>query len=205
MSRCSGRSSGGLTLSTPFLMRIRDVFRFKDGRTVLVGEVEGEDNLIPTDLCELAVDGEVRGRFRIEGEMIECGAGADGPGRLRSISTRRLGGLESSDLGEREWSIRPGPRREQRMHRHLIGVDSPPPDYVADPLTLGPVLPEGWDGDAWVEPGGRGYFLRAWHKPTARVAYGRGPTYEAARRVLLDDVRSGARRAEVTDSGVGMA
>lgn len=83
------------------------------------------------------------------------------------------------------------------MHRHLVGLDSPPPEYIADPMTLGPVLPEGWDGDAWVEPRGRGYFLRAWNKGTARVAYGIGTTYEESRKRLLDDVAAGTRRAEI--------
>ena len=74
------------------------------------------------------------------------------------------------------------------MHRHLIGVESPPPDYVADSMTLGPVLPEGWDGDAWEKPGGGGSFLRAWNKSTERFAIGRGNTYEEARGELMREV-----------------
>ena len=79
------------------------------------------------------------------------------------------------------------------MHRHLLGIDSPPPDYIADPITQGPVLPEGWDGDAWVKASGRAYFLRAWDKESHRVAYGRGSSYDDARRELLEDIASGTR------------
>jgi hypothetical protein len=53
-------------------------------------------------------------------------------------------------------------------------------------MTQGPVLPEGWDGDAWVDASKKGYFLRARHKQSARVAYGKGSTYEEARRALLE-------------------
>jgi hypothetical protein len=84
------------------------------------------------------------------------------------------------------------------MHRHLIGLDSPPPEYVADPMTQGPVLPEGWDGDAWVDPTGPGCYLRAWNKESGRVAYGRGGLYEEARRALLQEVARGSRRVRVS-------
>ena len=83
-------------------------------------------------------------------------------------------------------------------HRHLIGIDSPPADYVADDMTVGPVLPEGWDGDAWMNPSGGGHFLRAWNKQTGRFAIGAGTKYEDARQHLLDDVRRGSRRVVVT-------
>lgn len=85
------------------------------------------------------------------------------------------------------------------MHRHLIGLESPPDDYVPDPMTQGPVLPEGWDGDAWVDPNPRrtGYFLRAWNARTNRVAYARGTNYESARRALLAEVSEGTLRVEV--------
>jgi hypothetical protein len=93
------------------------------------------------------------------------------------------------------------PHKDRRiaMHRHLIGLESPPPDYIPDPMTQGPVLPEGWDGDAWVDPNPRrpGYFLRAWNAQTGRVAYARGTTYEDARRMLLTEVAEGTQRVEV--------
>ncbi len=89
------------------------------------------------------------------------------------------------------------------MHRHLLGVDSPPAEYVADPMTQGPILPEGWDGDAWVDPAGPGCFLRAWSKSTGRIATGRGKTYEDARRELLNDVGRGRRSVVVTAQEIG--
>ena len=86
------------------------------------------------------------------------------------------------------------------MYRHLIGIDSPPPEYVLDPMTQGPILPEGWDGDAWCDPGGRGFYLRAWNKASGRVAYSRGRTYADARAALLREVVEGRRRVEATEA-----
>lgn len=83
------------------------------------------------------------------------------------------------------------------MHRHLLGIESPPADHVPDPLTLGPVLPEGWDGDAWIAAKGDHFFLRAWNKSSSRVAYARAETYETARRLLLDEIADGSQTVEV--------
>ena len=88
------------------------------------------------------------------------------------------------------------------MHRHLIALESPPAEFVPDPMTLGPVLPEGWDGDAWIRPGNPSYFLRAW-SIDGRVAYGIADTYEAARRLLLEDVASGTLRVKFEFEGSG--
>ncbi len=82
------------------------------------------------------------------------------------------------------------------MHCHLLGLDSPPPDSIPDPLTLGLVLPEGWDGDAWTDPTEKSYFLRAWNTASAHIAYGQGQTYEDARLALLQDIRPGTKRVE---------
>jgi hypothetical protein len=89
------------------------------------------------------------------------------------------------------------------MHRHLLGLDSPPASYIADAITQGPILPEGWDGDAWVDLGEREYFLRAWNKESGRVAYGRGSSYDEARRALLKDVAHGFRKVSTQEIGVG--
>jgi hypothetical protein len=85
------------------------------------------------------------------------------------------------------------------MHRHLIGLDSPPRHYVAEPTTLSGILPEDWDGDAWVAPGGSGYFLRAWNKGEGLIAYGEGPRYEIARERLLQGVTSASSRVKVVN------
>lgn len=78
------------------------------------------------------------------------------------------------------------------MYRHLLGLESPPSDYVPDPMTQGPVLPEGWDGDAWVSLQPDGYFLRAWNPEKSLVAYGRGKTYKSASESLMEEVRGSA-------------
>ena len=88
------------------------------------------------------------------------------------------------------------------MHRHLIGLKSSPADYNADTMTLGPVLPEGWDGVAWERVGGRGgSFLRAWNKAKGLVSYGEANSYEEARCLLLDEVSRGGKMAALEPSG----
>ena len=82
-------------------------------------------------------------------------------------------------------------------HRHLVGIDSPPQDFVSDDMTLGPRLPEGWDGDAWTKPKGGGYFLRAWNKADARCALGVGATYEEASKQLMAEITGGGRKVEI--------
>ena len=84
------------------------------------------------------------------------------------------------------------------MHRHLLGLTSPPADYIFDRLATTLGLPQDWDGDAWVRSSGRGYFLRAWNVATGRVAYGEGNRFDDARQNLLDDVIAGTRRVKVS-------
>ena len=84
------------------------------------------------------------------------------------------------------------------MHRHLLGLTSPPADYVPDRLATTLALPEDWDGDAWVRANGQGYFLRAWNVATGRVAYGEGIKHDEARRRLLLEVVDGNRRVKVS-------
>lgn len=46
-----------------------------------------------------------------------------------------------------------------------------PSGYVLDPMTPGPIVPEGWVADAWQAPDlGCGYFLRAWNDETGQIA-----------------------------------
>ena len=84
------------------------------------------------------------------------------------------------------------------MHRHLLGLTSPPADSVPDRFAMTLGLPDQWDGDVWVKSNGRAYFLRAWNVETNRVAYGEGIKYEDARQNLLTDIDQGNRRVKVT-------
>ena len=187
-------------MSNDFRLVIEDVFRFQDGRTVFAGVVDEPHGYIGRGTFELVVDGELRGGFLIEGEMLAAG----GDGSKRAVSTTDVRCVDRAFLEGHEIVLRPADPSKRRgafvMHRHLLGVESPPAEYLADPMTQAPILPEGWDGDAWVGPRGRGYFLRAWNKQVGLVAYGRGPTYEAARRAILDQVADGGRRIEINPS-----
>ena len=195
-------------------MQLTDLFRFRDGRTVFCGEVEGAAGYLPHSLAEIVVDGETRSvPFRIEGEMIPGPSTGAGSG-LRAVSTGELRCLLADSLKRGRWELRlypaggrpagphavdPDADRRAQMHRHLLGLKSPDRDFLPDPMTQGPVLPEGWDGDAWCGPPGKGYFLRAWNADDQRVAYGSGLTYESARTALLEEVRAGGRRVHVEE------
>lgn len=65
-----------------------------------------------------------------------------------------------------------------------------PLDYKPDPMTLGPRLPFGWQGDAWVQPcwiRSESYLLRAW-SAAGDVIVARGFLYADARRRLLEQI-----------------
>jgi len=191
-----------------FALHVTDIFHFRDGRTVFAGASDHGPGYIPAGNVQLWVDGEVRGLFRIEGEMLSCPPSADR--RLRAVSTTETHCLDRSSLDSHQWLLKPAntdgrspqdlPRGRDTVHRHLIGLDSPPPEFAADPVTQGPMLPENWDGDAWVASGPK-YWLRAWNSQTGRVAYGMGETYADARQRLLEDIHEGARRVEARVHG----
>jgi hypothetical protein len=52
-------------------MRVRDVFRFSDGRLVFVGPVESAPPAIATAACDVIVDGEVTGQIEVSQELPE--------------------------------------------------------------------------------------------------------------------------------------
>lgn len=177
-------------------MRVRDLFRFDDGRTVLCGEVEdGGVVLIRPGPCDVLVDGERVATVAIHPEMILCRPTIPERDGLRSIATRDETSLSREIVRDRTCHVE-GPMR-YRGHRHLIGIESPPRKYVPDTITYGPALPEGWDGDAWIQPGGGGYFLRAWNKAEARFAIGTGTGYAAAREQLLSEIARGGRTVQI--------
>jgi len=84
-------------------------------------------------------------------------------------------------------------------HRHLIAIESPPDNHEPDDMTLGPVLPAGWDGDAWKgkDKAGNSYWLRAWNQKTTCYAIAQASTYVAARQILCADVAEGGSRKAV--------
>jgi hypothetical protein len=68
-----------------FEMRIVDLFKFSDGRTVFVGPITGSINFVRSCNCQLIVDGTAQGTIQIESEMIPDGQHPEGH---RSLSTR---------------------------------------------------------------------------------------------------------------------
>jgi hypothetical protein len=63
--------------------------------------------------------------------------------------------------------------------------------FRPDTMTRGPLLPHGWDGDAWTRPGGyvgQTYLVRAWNPTKKRLLIGRGLLYKDARRQLLERI-----------------
>lgn len=74
-------------MAQSFRMHIKDIFHFRDGRTVLAGPVEGEIRLLQPGRCEVWVNGTRLASIQIEGEMIACGAHPHEAGCERSVST----------------------------------------------------------------------------------------------------------------------
>jgi hypothetical protein len=72
-------------------MEISDVFKFGDGRTVFVGDVEGSPGLVERVECELLVDGDVHQPVLIDGEEM--------PERRQNINPRKRAVGTSDDIG----------------------------------------------------------------------------------------------------------
>lgn len=68
-----------------FTMRVEDVFRLGDGRTVFVGGVDGERTFIGPCVCRLFVDETMIAEYQIEGEMLV--ERREGSQPWRSLST----------------------------------------------------------------------------------------------------------------------
>lgn len=179
-----------------FRMSIQDIFFFRDGRTVLAGAIEGGENVIVLPgSATILINGEKLANIHIEPEMIASRALPMEKLALRAVSTTDPTGLTKEMIQTKNCTLEGSMRFSG--HRHLVGIDSPPRDYVPDDMTLGPRLPDGWDGDAWMKPDGGGYFLRAWNKTTARCAIAVGTKYEEARKRLLDEIAHGGNKVEI--------
>lgn len=179
-----------------FRMAVKELFLLKDGRTVLAGPIDaGERVIIEPGLGTVLVDGVKTATIQIEPELIASRAQPMERRAAHSISTRDATGLTREMVATKACEVE-GTMRVYG-HRHLMGIDSPPADFISDDLTLGPRLPEGWDGDAWMRPQEGGYFLRAWNKAAARYALGRGTTEAEAKAQLLEQIARGGQPVEI--------
>ncbi len=153
-----------------FHMLVKDIFFFRDGRTVFAGPIEeGEKAIVEPGPGTILIDGETFKTVHVEGELIPSRPSTQKRHEVRAVSTRDSTGLTQEMVETNECRLE-GTMRYSG-HRHLLGIDSPPSDYIPDDMTLGP-LSEGWDGDTWMRPDGSSYFLRAWNKANARYAIG---------------------------------
>jgi hypothetical protein len=183
-------------MSLTFQLLIKDIFYFRDGRTVLAGPIEGGENtIIKPGPGVILVNGEKLATVLIEPEMIASRALPLERLEVRAVSTRDPTGLTKEIITSKECKLEGNMKFSG--HRHLLGIDSPPSHYEPDDMTLGPRLPEGWDGDAWTDPQGGGYFLRAWNKREARYAVASGAKYEDAQTRLLEEIGHGGKKVEI--------
>jgi hypothetical protein len=80
------------------------VFHFADGRTVLIGPIDGDVNFIRACKCELLVDGVPTSVIQIEGEMMPARGLAKG---YRSVSTRDAISVDRRALASSACVLRP--------------------------------------------------------------------------------------------------
>ncbi len=92
-----------MNMMTCFELKMVDLFRFADGRTVLVGPVEGDVKFIRSCKCELLVDGVPKSIIHIEGEMMPDRASPEG---YRSVWTRDAVSLDRKLLSTSECRLR---------------------------------------------------------------------------------------------------
>jgi hypothetical protein len=53
----------------PLELRVRDVFRFSDGRSVFVGPIQAGPPVVRAAVCDVVVDGEVTGHVEVSEEL----------------------------------------------------------------------------------------------------------------------------------------
>ena len=177
-----------------FQMTVADLFKFADGRTVFVGSIDqGEEAILMPGKCELSV-GDQTFEIEMQPEMIH---GVPGVAQGMRLSPRPTPWLPHDVL---PCQITVKGKMRMRSNRDLIGIDSPPHTFVPDRMTLGPRLPEGWDGDAWTSPDESSYFLRAWNKAAATYAIGKANRYQDARAMLLGEIAQGGRPVQISIS-----
>jgi hypothetical protein len=183
-------------MNNRFSMKITDFFKFQDGRTVLTGPIDdGREVLLQPGPCEILVDGHLVATVEIHPELPLSRMSVPERSAERAVGTRDDTKLTRELVLSQDCRLEGNAR--YRGHRHLLGIDSPPKDFVPDGMTYGPVLPEGWDGDAWEGRHSEGYFLRAWNKRLGRYAIGTGEKYEEARKALCDEIASGGRAVRI--------
>jgi hypothetical protein len=90
-----------------YSLQIQDIFKFKDGRTVIVGTVQGDPSYIPPGEVELKADGDLIAVFRIEGEMISFGPAESWAPRLRAVSTDSTRCLDREFLARKRLVLEP--------------------------------------------------------------------------------------------------
>jgi hypothetical protein len=88
---------------TAFEMKIVEMFRFSDGRTVFVGPIETDAQFLGACRCELVVDGVSRSVVSIEGEMMPDRQHEEG---YRSLSTTDAVALERHTIEKSECRLR---------------------------------------------------------------------------------------------------
>jgi hypothetical protein len=86
-----------------FEMKVVDVFRFADGRTVFFGHIKTTANFIGPCACELLVDGNREATLRLEGEIVPDPLPADGS---RVLCTRDQIGIVQKDAQVHDCRLR---------------------------------------------------------------------------------------------------
>ncbi len=102
--RLSLEDAGLVIMNTaePFEMKIVELFRFADHRTVFVGPIHGAKSFIGPCRCDLVIDGNVFHTVTIEGEMI---ADREPPNGHRALSTLDNVSLDINRVGDHSYLL----------------------------------------------------------------------------------------------------
>ncbi|WP_316369663.1 hypothetical protein [Candidatus Thiodiazotropha sp. CDECU1] len=86
-----------------FEMQILNIFNFADGRTILGGRIDGEQNLIKQCKCEIRRGGNIRQVIKVEREEIV--KKTDPTNDLRALETLDEVDLSKEDAQSGDWKL----------------------------------------------------------------------------------------------------
>lgn len=92
-------------MDTQFNMKVLNIFRLSNGKTIFAGEVSGHPDLIKSCNCELRSGDTIRDVIQIEGEQIV--KKIDPKNQMRALATIKAISMTKEEAQSGDWELVP--------------------------------------------------------------------------------------------------